>query len=67
MDLLLTTRQAASFLNLSVETLKKWRKRGGGPAFIKYNNGAVRYQVNVLLQFVSDCTIIKINFAVAKR
>ncbi len=44
-------------MNVSVETLKKWRQRGLGPAFIKYHNGAVRYSLIVVLQFVSDCTI----------
>ena len=34
---------------------KKWRQRGTGPAFIKYDSGAVWYQLSVVRQFVSDC------------
>ena len=56
-DRLLTSPEAAKMMNISVETLKKWRQRGGGPAFIKYPGGRVRYRVTLVLQFVSDCTI----------
>ena len=54
-DPLLTTREAAVILKVSVECLKKWRRRGV-PAFIKYDSGAVRYRLSVLLHYVSDCT-----------
>jgi len=56
-DPLLTTRQAAVILKVSVESLKKWRQRGIGPAFVKYDSGAVRYQLSVVLQFVNHCTV----------
>lgn len=55
-DPLLTTKEAAVILKVSVDTLKKWRQRGRGPAFIKYESGTVRYRLSVVLQFVSDCT-----------
>ena len=58
-DPLLTTREAAVILNVSEATLKKWRQRGRGLAFIKYHSGAVRYRLSVVLQFVSDCTAIR--------
>ena len=58
-DPLLTTREAAVILNVSEATLKKWRQRRVGPAFIKYGSGAVRYRLSVVLQFVSDCTAIR--------
>lgn len=32
---LLTTRQAASFLNRKVQTLRRWRVRSVGPPFIR--------------------------------
>lgn len=55
-DPLLTTRDAAVIMKVSVDCLKKWRIRGVGPAFIKYDSGAVRYRLSVVLQYVSDCT-----------
>lgn len=55
-DPLLTTREAAVILKVSVDALKKWRQRGLGPAFLKYDSGAIRYRLSVLLQYVSDCT-----------
>jgi hypothetical protein len=54
-DPLLTSREAAVIMKVSVESLKKWRQRLVGPAFIKYDTGAVRYQLSVLLQYVRDC------------
>ncbi len=56
-DFLLTTREAAVILKVSVEGLKKWRQRGIGPAFIKYPNGAIRYRLSDVLQYVSDCMV----------
>jgi len=40
---LLTTRQAASFLNLSHRTLEKWRVTGSGPRYFKVG-AQVRYE-----------------------
>ena len=41
---LLTTRQAAEYLNISPKTLEKYRLVGGGPQFIKIGK-AVRYSL----------------------
>jgi predicted site-specific integrase-resolvase len=54
---MLTAKQAAGILNVSVETLKKWRRRGKGPRFVRYQDGAVRYPLSALMQFLQDCTI----------
>jgi hypothetical protein len=56
-DPLLTTPEAGLILKASVEALKKWRQRGVGPIFIKYESGAVRYRLSVLLQYVNDSTV----------
>lgn len=40
---LLTTAQAANFLNLSPRTLEDWRLRGFGPPFRKLSDRLVRY------------------------
>jgi len=44
-------------MKVSVESMKKWRRRGIGPDFIKYDSGAVRYQLTVVQQFLNNCTI----------
>ncbi len=51
----LTTMQAAAFLNFSPETVKKWRQRKIGPAYVKGETGAVRYRLSVLLQYLDEC------------
>lgn len=50
-DALLTERQAAGFLNLSVRTLQGWRLRGGGPVYVKCGR-AVRYRRQDLRAYV---------------
>jgi hypothetical protein len=54
---MLTTEQAAMILNVSVEKLKKWRQRGKGPRFARYEDGAIRYRLSALMQYVDECTI----------
>lgn len=42
----LTAAQAAEFLNIDIETLRRWRKTGDGPKYTKYGDGPkapVRY------------------------
>lgn len=39
----LKTPEAAKYVGLAPGTLEKRRVYGGGPMFIKYSNGAVRY------------------------
>lgn len=42
----LDTKQAAAYLGLSAPMLRVWRKRGGGPRYLKTSpgrSGAVRY------------------------
>lgn len=40
---LLKEKEAANWLNLSVQTLRQWRTYGDGPPYCKIN-GAVRYR-----------------------
>jgi len=55
---LLTTRQAAAILSVSLDTLKKWRQRPGkGPEFIRYPSGAIRYRLSTILKFLADSTV----------
>lgn len=46
-NILLNTRDAASYLGLSAKSLERWRSDGTGPAFVKAGPGrraAVRYR-----------------------
>lgn len=55
MDKLLTTTEAAKFLNLKKNTLEVWRVQGKGPAFVKLNR-ACRYRMSVLEQYIESST-----------
>jgi hypothetical protein len=52
---MLTERQAAQVLNKPMQTLKKWRQREKGPKFKKYHDGAIRYPLAALKQYLEDC------------
>jgi len=41
---LLTTRQAAAYLNYTPRALEGWRVRGGGPRFVRVSSRSVRYR-----------------------
>jgi hypothetical protein len=49
---LLTEKQAANALAVSVVMLRKWRLRGGGPPFAKLGR-SVRYRVQDLEDFAA--------------
>jgi hypothetical protein len=54
-EVLLTSKDAAEYLNLSEATLKKWRARGRGPLFSRLP--AVRYRLADLEKFIRERTI----------
>ncbi|HVP65032.1 MAG TPA: helix-turn-helix domain-containing protein [candidate division Zixibacteria bacterium] len=54
---MLTTRQAAAILNVSEQTLKKWRQRNMEPEFIRYHGEAVRYRLTTILKFLVASTV----------
>jgi excisionase family DNA binding protein len=41
---LLTQRQAAEYLNVSITTLQRWRRKGIGPPSIRLPNGYLRFR-----------------------
>jgi DNA-binding transcriptional MerR regulator len=47
-DRLLTQREAADYLHLSIRTLQRWREQGIGPESIVLPNGYRRYRLSVL-------------------
>jgi excisionase family DNA binding protein len=51
MSRLVTERDAAELLGVSVRTLQKWRLQGNGPRFVKLGH-AVRYDVKDLEAYI---------------
>ena len=51
MSRLVTERDAAELLGVSVRTLQKWRLQGNGPGFVKLGH-AVRYDVKDLEAYI---------------
>jgi hypothetical protein len=51
-DRLLTTRQVAAILNVSIETLKKWRQRRKNLIFLRLSSGSVRYRASTVALFL---------------
>lgn len=51
---LLTERQAAESLSLSVRTLQGWRVSGGGPLFVKLGGRCVRYRVRDIERWIEE-------------
>lgn len=52
---LVSTNRAAEVLGRSVATLKRWRYEGIGPEYVEIE-GRVRYDLNVLLDFIRKNT-----------
>jgi predicted DNA-binding transcriptional regulator AlpA len=50
---LLIEQQVAQTLNISRETLRKWRQHGAGPQFLKLGR-SVRYRPEVLQAFLAS-------------
>jgi hypothetical protein len=53
MDQLLTEREAAKVLRISVQLLRKWRALGEGPEYIKLGK-CVRYAEHSLARFLAQ-------------
>ena len=53
-DRLLRTSEAAARLGLTTETLKKYRKAGAGPKFIRLNGRVVRYRLSDLIAYLAS-------------
>jgi len=50
---MLTTVQAAAFLNVAKNTMEKWRLIGGGPAFVRLGRHCIRYLPADLEAFIA--------------
>jgi hypothetical protein len=52
---LVATNRAAEILGRSAATLKRWRYEGIGPDYVEIE-GRVRYDLNILLEFIKKNT-----------
>jgi len=50
---LLTQREAALTLSLSVRSMERMRSRGGGPKFVRLSRGRVAYQECDLAEWIA--------------
>lgn len=50
---LITEKEAASFLNISIKTLQAWRYKGYGPTYIKFTR-KIAYTVSDLQSFIDS-------------
>ncbi len=50
---LLTEREVAEALNVSISSIRRWRLIGKGPAYVKINS-SVRYQISSVEDFLSS-------------
>lgn len=52
--MLLNEQEAADFLHLESETLKKWRQQRRGPRYVRLEGRAIRYRQSDLDQYVAS-------------
>lgn len=50
----LTTAQAAEYLGVSTRTMRRWRNRNIGPAYVRYSDRTCRYPLGSLERFRAD-------------
>ena len=55
-ETLLTPRQAAALLGISVRCLENWRHRGGGPQFVRISSRCTRYRRGTIRDFIAART-----------
>ncbi len=65
-DAAYTENQAATFLAVTVSTLRSWRARGIGPAYVKISR-TVRYRRRALVEFQEANTVTSIAEANARE
>ncbi len=51
---MLDTQQVADLLSVSVSTIRKWRMAGDGPPWLKLSGGVVRYDPEVLTEWIAS-------------
>jgi phage terminase Nu1 subunit (DNA packaging protein) len=53
-DKMLTERELADWLKISIPTLRRWRTEGIGPEFIKCGPSLVRYQLATVQRWLAE-------------
>lgn len=53
LDKLLTPKEAAQWLGVSLATLRGWRRVGKGPAAVRLTQRTIRYSEDSLKEFVA--------------
>lgn len=48
--------EAALILGVTKRATQAWRKKGGGPPFVKLSGRAIRYRASDLIKFIQDRT-----------
>ena len=57
---LLTTREAAEYLNVKPNTLDIWRMKGAGPRYVRLGTGTrqpIRYSIKDLDAYIEACAV----------
>ena len=54
--LLLSSKEAAALIGFAEHTLRVWRSRGTGPAYIKVGNGRVKYSRDAIQEWLDANT-----------
>jgi hypothetical protein len=57
-DKLLTEAEASEMLDVPAVTLRIWRFRKKGPAYLKIGDRIIRYRQSVLTQYLKDCEVV---------
>lgn len=53
---LMRPKQTAELLNVTERTLRQWRQRGWGPAFLRLPGG-IRYERPAVVQWLESCKV----------
>ena len=57
-ECLLTQKQAAAYFGCTTCLLRKWRRLGKGPTFVKISRKFIRYRIEDLDAFLADHVVI---------
>ena len=58
MDQLLTPRELSEILKVSEDTLRRWRKQGTGPSYVKLGGRMVRYPEKEVREFLKRKEVV---------
>ena len=56
MTTLMTPKEAAAMLRVSISTLRSWRKAGKGPPVVQLGPGSYRYSMDAVEKYINSHT-----------